>query len=168
MPDEGLVGLDDLFCFLKRVELPLEGSAVQRFNPLDLAGIEDARVSENGSLQAIGVLHFLMSIRILFCFGGSTREIADGLSMFAATYAPSLVRALQKGHPARVLIALAHRGDAEVDGVKPSVDGMGDRIVRSIWDASCLPGTDPRSGALLETLDDPLRHFFRIRETGGA
>ena len=62
MSDEGLVGLDDLFCFLKRVELPLEGSAVQRFNPLDLAGIEDARVSENGSLQAIGVLHFLMSI----------------------------------------------------------------------------------------------------------
>jgi hypothetical protein len=69
--DVRLVGLDDLFCFLKRVELPLESSTVKRLNPLDLARIEDARVSENGSFKAIGTLYFLMGIRIFFCPGRS-------------------------------------------------------------------------------------------------
>jgi hypothetical protein len=160
--DDGIVGMDDFFCLLKRVKLAFKDLTITSLNPLDLARIEYACVAEKRPLQMVGALHFFVSVRIFLCPCRCAREIADGFSVFTTADVPAFAVALQKSHPARIVIPIHERRNAEIYGVKPTIDGLGNRIVRPIRDASCLPWAYPRSRALLETLDDALRHLFGI------
>jgi hypothetical protein len=168
MENGGIVGVDDFFCLLKRIKLSLKASTVKRLDPFDLACIEHACIAKNGTIQAIGALYFLVSVRIFFRPCRCAGEIADSFSVLSSADVPALIGALKKSHPARIGIPIHGRRDAKIYCVKPTIDGLGNRIVRSIRNVSSLPWTYPRSSALLKTLDDALRHLLGIGESRTA
>src|SRR5262245_2860169 len=157
MSDPGAAISQDRLCTLHDLPFLAHPRRMSR-NPIDLTGIEDTVYAIDDTIAPGSGAVFLGLFVTRTAGLGKLPEFNLG-TFFAPADLPAIFLSLPKGEPTRVLIAIAHANNHQMDCITAAIGLPRSRIERH-FEGPRLPGLLPRCSSPFEGSNNGVRDFL--------